>query len=547
MANTFKKISELAALTASGVATGDLFPVVDASAGATKRITAADLASAAVRLALGTVDVASFATGGTGTKLDPWTGWSTAIAWAGRVVYHFRPGWFALPASPAGWRVGDLTLHGAGTFATHLKYTGAADAAAAVVDLGVADGAAQVLNCRISDLSIDGGGNAGVGLRATRCHFLVLRNVAVRNATEKLVHTKWVVNLTLDNVYSISDDPEKTVSTVDGWVFDEMDPLTPSYTTVATLVNCYVTDCTRDNVVMRRTFGNVFLGGASERGGRYNLNVEAGSSPEGSKFVGFGLEAGTTMVAGNRNAFENGYGDVVVFAGNENHSDYSWVTVTVGGTANAIDVGPSTIAGNGTYERPYAIAEGYFRRYHGAKDAAVGPAIVGQVAQAGIWIADKSVKGDAVVAAPAGYKVVVGPQGGGGTLQGSEWVFGPQGAEQATFKSNRALTFRDSANAGRNGIVLDASNDFYFGDGAGTRHHILSVGSGSYFMYTAGTLRLTVNGSAAAFTVPVRCTNIGVGNSLAATGPVGAVARKIQVFDESGNSLGFVPVYSSIT
>ncbi|WP_432131249.1 hypothetical protein [Streptomyces tendae] len=40
---------------------------------------------------------------------------------------------------------------------------------------------------------------------------------------------------------------------------------------------------------------------------------------------------------------------------------------------------------------------------------------------------------------------------------------------------------------------------------------------------------------------------LGVGNSAAATTAVGALARKMEVFDASGASLGFVPIYSSIT
>ncbi len=39
---------------------------------------------------------------------------------------------------------------------------------------------------------------------------------------------------------------------------------------------------------------------------------------------------------------------------------------------------------------------------------------------------------------------------------------------------------------------------------------------------------------------------IGVGNSVAATTP-GTVTRKIQVFDASGASIGFVPVYDAIS
>lgn len=40
---------------------------------------------------------------------------------------------------------------------------------------------------------------------------------------------------------------------------------------------------------------------------------------------------------------------------------------------------------------------------------------------------------------------------------------------------------------------------------------------------------------------------IGVGNSASASVAVGSLVKKIEVFDASGNSLGFVPVYSSIT
>ena len=40
---------------------------------------------------------------------------------------------------------------------------------------------------------------------------------------------------------------------------------------------------------------------------------------------------------------------------------------------------------------------------------------------------------------------------------------------------------------------------------------------------------------------------IGVGNSAAATGPVGNVVKKVQIFDASGTSLGYVPVYDAIT
>jgi hypothetical protein len=39
---------------------------------------------------------------------------------------------------------------------------------------------------------------------------------------------------------------------------------------------------------------------------------------------------------------------------------------------------------------------------------------------------------------------------------------------------------------------------------------------------------------------------LGVGNSVAATTP-GSVVKKVQIFDETGASLGYIPVYSAIT
>jgi hypothetical protein len=41
--------------------------------------------------------------------------------------------------------------------------------------------------------------------------------------------------------------------------------------------------------------------------------------------------------------------------------------------------------------------------------------------------------------------------------------------------------------------------------------------------------------------------NLGVGNAAAASGPVGTVVKKLQIFDASGTSLGFVPIYNTIT
>jgi hypothetical protein len=40
---------------------------------------------------------------------------------------------------------------------------------------------------------------------------------------------------------------------------------------------------------------------------------------------------------------------------------------------------------------------------------------------------------------------------------------------------------------------------------------------------------------------------LGVGNSATATTSVGSLVKKVEIFDAAGASLGFVPVYSTIT
>lgn len=80
-------------------------------------------------------------------------------------------------------------------------------------------------------------------------------------------------------------------------------------------------------------------------------------------------------------------------------------------------------------------------------------------------------------------------------------------------------------------MVMDGNGAFQWGSGAGTFDTSLSRPA-------AGVLRagqkLTAVGG------------LGVGNSVAATTP-GTVTKKIEIFDSAGASLGFIPVYGSIT
>lgn len=97
------------------------------------------------------VDVASAATGGTGTSGDPWTGWDTAITWAARTRYVFRSGWFAYATSP------NFLLEGielVGSPGTYLRHTGTGNAF--VMDAGSTPGTIWVQNVRVENINLYG-------------------------------------------------------------------------------------------------------------------------------------------------------------------------------------------------------------------------------------------------------------------------------------------------------------------------------------------------------------------------------------------------------
>lgn len=113
-------------------------------------------------------------------------------------------------------------------------------------------------------------------------------------------------------------------------------------------------------------------------------------------------------------------------------------------------------------------------------------------------------------------------------------------------------------------IYRVVSNTLSFGNGIGSTIRVGAVtfgqvsGSEACSLNDGARINLS-NGDASAYLVRnaanvintpgklTATTGLGVGNSASATIAVGALAKKIEVFDASGSSLGFVPVYSSIT
>src|ERR1035437_2427923 len=79
------------------------------------------------------VNVATKATGGSGSSISPWTGWNTAITWAQGTTYYFQAGYFGITSAAAAgvlataWStLNNIRLVGDDDTQTFLVYSGGA-------------------------------------------------------------------------------------------------------------------------------------------------------------------------------------------------------------------------------------------------------------------------------------------------------------------------------------------------------------------------------------------------------------------------------------
>ncbi|MES4909597.1 MULTISPECIES: hypothetical protein [unclassified Streptomyces] len=100
-----------------------------------------------------------------------------------------------------------------------------------------------------------------------------------------------------------------------------------------------------------------------------------------------------------------------------------------------------------------------------------------------------------------------------------------------TAATDRAFQANVTGDANRR-LVVYADGKAEWGDGVGSRDTNL---------YRSAANKLKTDD------MLITVIGLGVGNSAAATTSVGTLVRKMEVFDASGASLGFVPIYSSIT
>jgi len=104
-------------------------------------------------------NVAQYATGGTGTTLDPWTGWDSAITWTARTAYYFPSGQYSY-ASTLHLGLNGIHLLGDGAGISVLHFTGSGHA----IDFDAGVTIAIVSDVYMEKMSVVGNTSATVGL-----------------------------------------------------------------------------------------------------------------------------------------------------------------------------------------------------------------------------------------------------------------------------------------------------------------------------------------------------------------------------------------------
>jgi len=125
------------------------------------------------------IDVAAYASSGSGTQVDPWTGWDVAITWTGNRAYYFRPGYFLLTTTLA--LPNNYThLFGAGIRTAIIDFEPTANDTA----LYFANGASSVWRCSVQGLTLrsDDATWTKVGIDLVDVRGFVLRDVEINGS-----------------------------------------------------------------------------------------------------------------------------------------------------------------------------------------------------------------------------------------------------------------------------------------------------------------------------------------------------------------------------
>ena len=218
---------------------------------------AAALVTSVTIPAFAAVDVASRATGGSGTPNSPWTGWDVNTTWNPETEYAFRAGYYAYAASPNFLRTGIALKGEPGTV---LLFVGQGNAV--VFDNPGGTGVLYrnwTMNVRMENFVIQGNAGAVNGIYARGMRNAVFRNITVRDVGGAAFRCEACVTNILDNFRVEGRAP---VGPTHGIVLAARGPDTSTTTTV---MNASISGATQAAVwVQPGSYGNTFMNGVVE-------------------------------------------------------------------------------------------------------------------------------------------------------------------------------------------------------------------------------------------------------------------------------------------
>jgi hypothetical protein len=248
----------------------------------------------------GQVLVSKKATGGNGSSGSPWTGWDTAITWAGGIDYKFDAGFYSLASSPAGWVVNDLRLKGAGS-ATTITFTGAGDGFSIVNSTY-----ATIIRVLIEDLTIAGNAATTNLIRFKNCHYSYYRNLKPTTGAATALLIEGQVGGVLEN-FHVKKSDFSTVPSV-AVQFDQSGASQPMTAMTITNIRVDGQSSIATGVYLKSATFNHFSGGYSENCSTRNWQLDA-TNTWGNTFSGVDSEGGGTdgwLISGFDNTIVGG-------------------------------------------------------------------------------------------------------------------------------------------------------------------------------------------------------------------------------------------------
>lgn len=282
----------------------------------------------------GSIDVRCFAKSGLGTTASPWTGWDTAITWAGKKEFKFPAGVYSHSASFAVANSGGTILSGDG-MATKINFTGTGNC----FSLGYVSGTDGLT---VRDLWINGNSNATNGIQIYNIKGVIIDNVTVSNVSAAGLYAyAGVVGNISDFRVSKYATPAQTTIPVNGIVLGTGSEAIDSVTTFA-ITNPIIEGVSGDGIKIVNGWDNSIVGGTAEENGGYGLNLTAGAHD--NTIRNLYLEANNALISGANNSIIDVYNnpgtttfDATSYTNTLRGSTVGNVVIASGATGNIID------------------------------------------------------------------------------------------------------------------------------------------------------------------------------------------------------------------